>query len=156
MKDIKFRAYIKKLNWVVNVERINFDCKTVEVDLSEGNGDTSEYDFNEVELMQYTGLKDDNDVAIFEGDIIKQDGWPDIFYLTIFKDCKYIAKKIGHHDGDIFTQRDIDLDAVLWPVIIGNKYDNPELLDECIKRGHRAKMNIYEDACCYNFKEGDK
>ena len=32
MREILFRAYIKTLKWIVPVERINFDCETVEAD----------------------------------------------------------------------------------------------------------------------------
>ena len=50
MKNIKFRAYIRSLKWIVPVERINFDIGTIEVDLTDGNGDTAEYGFDEIEL----------------------------------------------------------------------------------------------------------
>jgi hypothetical protein len=65
-----------------------------------------------------------------EGDIIIEDGWGDIFYLIVFKDCKFIAKKIGYHNGDIWTRRDKDLGDIAEPIIIGNTYDNPELLEK--------------------------
>lgn len=55
--DLKFRAYIKNVKWMLPVEQINFNVETVEVDLTSGYGDYAEYEFDEVELMQYTGLK---------------------------------------------------------------------------------------------------
>lgn len=72
MQEIKFKAYIKNLKWILPVERINFDCKTVEIDLSAGNGDTSEYDFDEIILMQFIGLRDIHNKEIYVGDIVKQ------------------------------------------------------------------------------------
>ena len=67
-REIKFKAYIKKLAIVVPVQRINFDCSTVEVKLDEG--DFWEFDFEEVELMEFPGLHDKNDIEVYEGDII--------------------------------------------------------------------------------------
>lgn len=63
--EIKYRAYIKALNWIVPVERICFDTQTVEVDLC---SDTAEYDFDEVELMRFTGFRDEKGEEIYEGD----------------------------------------------------------------------------------------
>lgn len=126
MRKIKFRAWDKQNK---NMEKVDLLGSNV-LHIKNSEWENTE-DF---EVMQYTGLKDDNSLEIFEGDIIKENGWDGIFYLIIEKGCKFIAKKIGDHNGDIFTKRDIDLDAVLWPVIVGNEYDNPELLDEVIKR----------------------
>ncbi len=50
LNNVKVYAYVKNYNKLILVERINFDCKTVEVDLSEGNGDYWEFDFDEVEI----------------------------------------------------------------------------------------------------------
>lgn len=47
---MKIFANVKHLDWKREVEEINFSEETVEVDLSYGNGDTSEYSFDEVEL----------------------------------------------------------------------------------------------------------
>jgi uncharacterized phage protein (TIGR01671 family) len=71
MQELEFRAYIKHLDMVVDVQRINFDVKTIEVDLSEGNGDFFEYNFDEVILMQYTGRMDKDDRKIYRKDILK-------------------------------------------------------------------------------------
>ena len=121
LRKIKFRAWNilnkKMLNW-----KDIFDLPAWEI----FPGTPEQRPF---EVMQYTGLKDENKKEIYEGDVIKENGWDDIFYLVVFEDCKFIAKKIGHHNGDIFTKRDKELDGVMWPIVIGNKYRNPELLE---------------------------
>lgn len=80
-------------------------------------------------LMQYTGLKDKNDVEIYESDIIK---------AIWSKDCdEYIANE--EWIGDIFfNYGSFDINGE-WCVslncfngtleVIGNIYENPELLN---------------------------
>jgi hypothetical protein len=51
MQWIKPRVFIKHLKLAIDVQRINFDVRTVEVDLSNGNGDLWEFDFDEVMLV---------------------------------------------------------------------------------------------------------
>lgn len=85
-------------------------------------------------IGQYTGRKESRNLVgdydkkkIYKGDIIKSDGWDDL-YLVEFEDCKFVAKKIWKHNGDIFTRYDKDLDDVLFPIVVGNKFENYELL----------------------------
>ena len=101
-REIKFREFIKLLKWMLPVERIYFDYKTVEVDLSYGNGDTSEYEFDEVELMQFTGYKE-NGKDIYEGDIIKvkNDYGDEEYTTTIRYEQGALVVDINGEDYDI-------------------------------------------------------
>lgn len=73
---------------------------------------------------QFTGLYDKNDKKIFEGDIIT--GW--------FNHKKIVGYIFYGGNARFFVQRDgmygIGLDnSNCWLEIIGNIYDNPELLE---------------------------
>jgi uncharacterized phage protein (TIGR01671 family) len=64
MREIKFRAWEKNLKEIIPIDSINFEHKMV-------NMNSAWRFFNEIELMQYTGLKDKNGKEIYEGDIIR-------------------------------------------------------------------------------------
>ena len=83
-------------------------------------------------LMQSTGLLDKNGNEIFEGDIVKYE----VGCNTVTEEVVYdeFFAGFGVKDADaniIFTfgelAEDIDLSSI---EVIGNKYENPELLGE--------------------------
>ena len=72
---------------------------------------------------QYTGLTDKNGKRIFEGDIVslvKHDG---LIYKVVYVPCRYElvnSKGVNCFVLDIYKSENIE--------VIGNIYDNPELL----------------------------
>lgn len=85
------------------------------------------YDFDEIELMQSTGLKDKNGKEVFIGDIVKcTRGCLHEVYLekeyggTFIGGMPAVYLK-GFGDGYAWTE---------YEEIIGNIYENPELLED--------------------------
>ena len=81
---------------------------------------------DEIPVMQFTGLKDKNGKEIYEGDIL-QNVTKDQRRLSVFEiswyqpSCGFVKEKKG--EGNMFT-----LEVSKYLEIIGNIYENPELL----------------------------
>ena len=122
MREIKFRAWLKEERKMVNVETLFIGINR----LCFGNFKTEDLffrDFEEVELMQYTGLKDKNGKEIYEGDIYHV-GDKNIRYLVVWFDSGFEGKQLRStsYAGLKSWAKDIE--------ILGNIYENPELLEE--------------------------
>ena len=131
MREIKFRAFnggrIVKVNtiWWADGE-INW------VDTSKN------YDFDEdFILMQYTGLKDVNNVEIFEGDIVKRTYLDGMFGRTHIGEVVYdkeyaryvIRKPQKYTEPKTEDMRNTLSDRITYEVI-GNIYQNKHLLED--------------------------
>ena len=121
----KFRAWDKELQTMLDVSLIDFK-KRVLVGEHWKFGETNFMSFDEIELMQSTGLKDKNGKEVFIGDIIKcTRGCLHEVYLekeyggTFIGGMPAIYLK-GLREGYAWTEDE---------EIIGNVYENPELLE---------------------------
>ena len=130
----KYRAWDKEESIIRTVSALSFEhekvfCKFAEFepfDLGE------ELPFERIVLMQSTGLKDKNDIEIFEGDIVHYQS------PTMAKNDWY--QKIARRGPALvmmsFDERGID-SAEFFNLmsrdkrleVIGNIYENPELLE---------------------------
>ena len=120
----KFRAWDKLNNEMYVVEQINFNRGEFE---SIGYGITSLRGADEVKLMQSTGLKDKNGKEVFVGDIVKcTRGCSNEVYL----EKEYGGTFIGGMPAVYLKGL---LSGYAWTEaeeIIGNIYENPELLED--------------------------
>lgn len=129
MREIEFRAWLKNRKKMRIVCAIDFSSN--EVDCSGNDEYVGWYGLNEYELMQWTGLKDINGTKIFEGDIVE------IWYNF---ENEYFEEKTLHSRGVIKFDKGmfevkfegynyyINADGLTLEVI-GNIYENPELLE---------------------------
>lgn len=126
----KFRAWDKWRDRMSVVDRIYIDTKGVRL-----YDDFGEYwrDFNDIELMQSTGLKDKNGMEIFEGDIVTDgDVTSDIKYhqtLGFYMIGKYgFSVPFGQGVDVEYFEEFADHVSKTFEVV-GNVYENPELLE---------------------------
>ncbi|ASQ48368.1 hypothetical protein BCB68_05155 [Leptotrichia sp. oral taxon 498] len=132
-KEIKFRAWLKEDKKMENVKTMDFTDKTIRC--LKKNEFINAYllrrvSFDDVELMQYTGLKDKNSKEIYEGDIVLvKPGGISTWYKTVvkFKEGAFIASLIDGENYIYIFNRGFDSNDF---EILGNIYENLELLEE--------------------------
>lgn len=126
---LKFRAWDKEMQTMLDVSLIDFK-KGVLVCEHWKFGETNFMSFDEIELMKSTGLFDRNGQEIFEGDVVRQ------VRTQPTTENETITGVVTMLEGAWSIVNDNkQLASVLWSEtaeneIIGNIYENQELLEE--------------------------
>ena len=119
------KVYIKYLDKVLELESIRFDTKVIEV--YDESCNTYRYlDFEDVEFMENTGLKDKNGKYIYEGDIVTVNGTWDCIIKYKQSSCAFVLKSIDSRWSTGYFSNYDDIEEMLE--VIGNVYENEELL----------------------------
>ena len=127
-REIKFRAWLKEKKEMIDNARPDFFCKQLNYlrGNSAGGQDVLGVSTEDIELMQYTGLKDKNNKEIYEGDVLSN-GNDEKPYKVIFENGSFRAEFEGDFEEYSFYLIDI---VAQHCEIVGNIYENPELLKE--------------------------
>ena len=130
MSEIKFKVWHKETK-----EFINFD--NVAISLQGDVWDTTNKQFidttNDVEITQYTGLKDKNGVEVYSRDIIRVDDEYNILIDIVYEALEVIGADLPVEDSKNFDYNYTveELNSLLMFSsfeVIGNEFENIEIL----------------------------
>ena len=131
---IKFRAWHNELGRMMSISDMWFNVDSLgEIGLNDAvMNDYITVSPDEIELMQSTGLVDEDDKEIFEGDILKVkimngQSWLETVRYNDEK-VMFVSKEVNRKvpESPLYDLFNTDLFVV---EIIGNIYKNPELLE---------------------------
>ena len=134
MREIKFRAWNKKYKtWLFDYKEMGGFSLIGEVTLVAGLRETSLKEWQNIEIMQFTGLKDSKNCEIYEGDIVnlgqKDHAVPEV---VIFKDGAFGAEVDWLPEDPYIELNEYCCDSsfINCVEVLGNIYENKELLDK--------------------------
>ena len=127
MKELKIKAWLKKEKKMVSIIGIDFNYEYIRYTEDDNlfNSDYKVAEFKDIELLQFTGLKDNGGQELYEADVIKfNDGIDDIYGLISYDDedavyCvsyENVTEHLSNMAGDF--------------EIVGNIFENPDLHEQ--------------------------
>lgn len=136
MANLKYRAWDKKLQMMLDVSLIDFK-KRVSVGEHWKFGETNFMSFDEIDLMQSTGRKDTSGNEIFAGDILKvtdkvenKESWLEVVSYNEEK-AMFVTDEVNKNFktpvAPLYSLFDTDLFIV---EIVGNIYEQPGLVGD--------------------------
>ena len=135
MRPLKYKAYLKDYNKIVDVDRLglNWNGSVQEIIVSDkdldGTNEWTDFQSGQFELMQYIGYKDKNGVEIYDSYIVK---------ITLTETQKTRRGEVIYYDDnacylietaneEYFTFMSADICEI---EVLGNIFQNRDLLSK--------------------------
>ena len=127
MKEFKMKAWLKKEKKMVAIIGIDLNYQYIRY-TDDGNLFKDDYktaEFKNIELLQFTGLKDNGGQELYEADVIKfNDGIDDIYGLISYNDEDGTYRVSYENITEHLSDREGDFE------IVGNIFENPDLHEQ--------------------------
>lgn len=134
MRDIRFRAWIKIKDLSANMFYFTLKEAIDESGLMEGFAEEQFWDIEkDTPIMQYTGLKDKNNNEIYDGDILGRETNRNFIFVVSFGNGCFAGYTEPSKNHWLRVSEAMNLKRSPYVEIIGNIYENPELL----KKGNK-------------------
>ena len=121
------KAWLKKEKKMVAIIGIDFNYEYIRY-TEDGNLFNENYktaEFKDIELLQFTGLKDNGGQELYEADVIKfNDGIDDIYGLISYDDEDGTYRVSYENITEHLSEREGDFE------IVGNIFENPQLHEQ--------------------------
>lgn len=137
MNNLSFKAYIKSIEMIGEVVNLDLVNEVALINVLGNKGFTEEYNFDEIILMQHSGLEDLDGVKIYDGDILEfkyEDNPITRSAVRWYGDRDYPAFDLDYHylqdhyfEGNALSE--ITSTGMHYYKVIGNIYTDKELLE---------------------------
>ena len=127
MKELKIKAWLKKEKKMVAIIGIDFNYEYIRYTEDDNlfNSDYKVAEFKDIELLQFTGLKDNGGQELYEADVIKfNDGVDDIYGLISYDDEDGTYRVSYENITEHLSDREGDFE------IVGHIFENPDLHEQ--------------------------
>lgn len=127
MKEFKMKAWLKKEKKMVAIIGIDFNYEYIRYTEDDNlfNSDYKTAEFKDIELLQFSGVKDKAGQELYEADVIKfNDGVDDIYGLISYDDEDGTYRVSYENITEHLSDREGDFE------IVGNIFENPDLHEQ--------------------------
>ena len=128
MREIKFRIYRKKTKEMIGVDKLDIKKKQAYYEICDIPYLSGIENFEDIELMQYTGLKDKNGSDIYESDILKDNKGRISKVVWHGSFAGFVYKYAGEKNNVYSDPNNLHL-CYMKMEVIGNVYENKDLLE---------------------------